>query len=195
MKKLLIALSILLISLPAIAGITEMMSAVVAAKNRASSGGECIKDETPIADGSLADGSGKILDGTDAVGESFQYGSEFRLYSIEIYMTDASSSCVADIKVGSSSDLTGGNVIESWDSVAFADDETPSEVVSVQNDTYSASTAYYFGVNEASGDCRVRKGAGDPYASGDYHSTNSGWTLDPTGDSDDDLRFRVYKCQ
>ena len=152
----------------------------------------CAKDSgTLVMDESAMSGDSSSSLDANARGQSISYASDFQLYSIYIDLhSDDSSSCVMTVRIGSDKNLTGGNVIEEWSSVATNDDY--HEFVSTQNDTYSASTTYYIGFIEDSGTCKVvYDNTSPPYAGGTSIDASSVWQLGSDGAVD--YHISVYK--
>ena len=127
---------------------------------------------------------------SDAVGQSISYGSDWQLYSLYISFSTNDESGVATVRIGTALDLS--SPIEEWTNIAV--DGAGSryvELVSVQNDVYSASTTYYVGIIETTSDVLVRYVNSNDYAGGQFYD-GTAWVLD-TPNAGRDLKMNVYK--
>ncbi|MHC4106134.1 MAG: hypothetical protein ACYSR9_14420 [Planctomycetota bacterium] len=150
----------------------------------------CTKGAAVMTD--VVDDAGGILTVNDAIGQSISYASGWQLHSIDLHMAGLSENCVMSLKIGPDTTL-GDDAYETWTSQNAGSGEKTFTVTSVDNDSFSASTTYYVGIMETSGDCRIRYDTGNEYAGGQYYGSDSSWTLGAAvGARDWDIQ--VYKC-
>ena len=191
MKKLIVLLCILML------GVTTSSMGGMGVLG-VGGGVSCTKDTGTLVYNNTTSGNAWGLSPPNqAAGQDFQYGSEFRLYSITITFKDASS-CVATLRIGAGTDL--GTYMEEWASVSIPDNAGDStyEFVSVDNDTFSASTTYGIGLIEVSGTCSLKYSSSNEIASSDYRYNNSGstsWDMNYPYPDSYDITAQVNKCE
>jgi len=168
---------------------------VIARKNATTA---CVRDTgTLVMD---SDGLGFSTDGTvgditvgTAYGQSISYGSEWQLEAIEIRFPAGKTDCVCTVRICATDDCT--TYMEEWTGISPIDDAVDTFLVSVDNDTYSASTTYYIGIMETSGYCDIRyDNTSPPYAGGSAWTAGPVWNMG-SADTSLDYFFNVYKCQ
>lgn len=151
----------------------------------------CTKDVSNLVmDQQVDDGDTALT--AAAKGQSISYASPWSLYSIRLYFGYVPTGGTVTVRIGTSANL--GTYIEEWAAVSV-----PSagwvEFVSVLNSAYSASTTYYFGLIENSGDIYVGVDSSSPsYSGGAYVPAGSTWAMG-SPDTGIDMTAQVFKCQ
>jgi hypothetical protein len=151
------------------AGPLQRAHLAVIAGSTVVSGGSC---ESGTTDVSFEYTDGAQSFGSAAYGRSFTPSSSGQIYSIWVYISYAAASSEVELRWGTSSNLTtyeASHTMEvtsgSWNEFVFA-----------TNGNVSASTTYYFGMVENSGDARFAyEGTGGP---GRLYASSPGWDMD-----------------
>ena len=195
MKKLFITLFLLAfcVSISG-AGIVDKLKSVIARKNAV-----CVKDTgTLIYDYTAGSDGFQLGSSTQAAGEDFIYGSAFKLYSIKLYF-DWVTDCEVTVRIGATNDLTTV-YMEEWANVTVNSGgpaDASYEFISVDQDTFSASTTYSIGVIETSGTCALQYGTSNPVATNDMiydDAGTTGWVMDYSYTDNRDINMELFRC-
>ena len=180
MKRILLIISILLIAISA----SGMM--LIGGKP-----GGCTIPGSP--DVNYEDGAATNTLTADAEGQSFDSGTGGTLARICVEMDHASDGTI-DMRFDDDVDMSDGDgyLEDLGTSALITADGTWVCFDSATHPVLAASTTYYIGITENSGELFWVHAASDAYADGGNLAVSSGWTMSYSGGWDEN--FRVYYC-
>ena len=134
--------------------------------------------------------STNTLAGATAEGQSWASGAGGQLAKFCVYGTDEGTNGTITCRIGTGTDLS--SYMEEFVSGTISSDDWICWD-SVDQDTFTASTTYYWGCIESSGDTGLGTDNTNPYADGKKIWGGTGWAMGAEHDSVDHL-FEIYWC-
>ena len=186
MKKLFLILCALVLCSSSYAGNIKDIKKVIARKNAGCTipGAADVSYETTDSSNTLVTGA--------AEGQSFASGAGGTLAQICVNIDYNGSAGTIGLRIDDDTNLADAPVEDFGNSASISSDGWVC-FPSVTNPTITATTTYYIGVMENSGDLKWYHDSAAEYGSGQGWVANSGWTLGENNPAID-MTFRVYYC-